>query len=593
MLRRIAVIWLAIYLLIPSRGQDTNPFPPVKAESVGLSEAAVKALRDEVAGYVENGTIVGGELLIVKNRKTVLHEAFGLRDKEDKKQMELNTIFNIRSQTKSLTGAAMQILIDEGKVKLSDPVAKYLPGFDNDKSRAITIEQLLEHRSGLPLTVITTSIKQFPNLQAQARAAGEKGPQSKPGEKFWYSDAGTDCVAAVVEKVSGMTIDRFVTQRLLEPLGMRDSFYPTTAEDSRKARITSLYIGKPGNWNRFWKPGGEPMYPFAWGSQTLYSTPVDYARYLACWLDGGKANGKQILSPEAMKRILTPVSNMSMLGSDASFPTGFAGMKAYYGQMSVLHGTGNTPAEAKIKVIGHSGSDGTIGWAFPEHDLIICYFTQSRGQATVLRLETTISREILKIGLSNKSIPVEWKPYLGTYYANFGQYKNTKFQVLYQNGHLALDIPDQLVFELKEPDKEGRFAFAISDQISVGFKQDAAGKVISMTIKQAGQSFALSTEPMKEAPIKKEDVEKYLGKYVREEDNVIAELVFKNGKLMATVPSIGAEVELSQTGDKKGWTSPNVPGGTIMFDTSGNGRVTGFTIHLADGRKLVRKRVEK
>lgn len=579
-----------LLLFLVPLAQDTNPFPPGKDL---LPASALDTLRNEIKEYVNNGTIVGGELLIIKNRRTVLHEGYGLRDKEDKKPLEPNTIFNIRSMTKSLTGAAIQILIDEGKVKLDDPASKYLPGFDNDKSRAITIQQLLEHRSGLPLTVITTSIRQYPNLQAQAQAAGEKGPIHKPGEKFFYSDAGTDCVAAIVEKVSGMTIDRFVTERLLQPLGMSDSFYCDTADESRKNRIASLYIGKPGTWNRFWKPGKEPMYPFAWGSQTLYSTPVDYARYLAFWLDGGKANGKQILSSAAMKRILTPASNMMVLGSDsATFPTGFSGMKAFYGQMSVLHGPGDSPQNAKVKVIGHSGSDGTIGWAFPEHDLIICYFTQSRGQATVIRLESTINRVLLNKQVIDKPIPVEWKPYLGDYYANFGQYKNTKFKVIYLDGHLALDIPDQLVFELKEPNKEGRWAFAISDKITIAFKKNDAGKVVALNITQSGQSFDLPTEPAKADVLKKEDVEKYLGKYLREEDKVIAELSFKDGKFLASVPSTGAQVELSRTADKKAWTTPNAPDSTITFQTNDKGEVTDFTINLPDGRKLLRTRIK-
>src|SRR5580700_6438903 len=158
-------------------GQEKSVFPTAKPESVGLSTAAVKAIADEVAGYAKEGIIVGGELLIVKNRKTVLHEVCGDRDREDKRPMDRNTIFNIRSMTKALTGAAIQILIDEGKLRLDDPVAKYLPAFDNDKSREITIGQLLAHRSGLPLTIISLKIDQFSDLQAQAKAIGEKGPQ--------------------------------------------------------------------------------------------------------------------------------------------------------------------------------------------------------------------------------------------------------------------------------------------------------------------------------------------------------------------------------------------------------------------------------
>src|SRR5690606_35656159 len=151
-----------------------------------------------------DGTIVGGELLVIKNRRTILHEAYGLRDREDGRPMEPGTIFNIRSMTKPLTGVAVQMLADEGKLSLDDPVAKYLPGFDNDRSRAITIAHLLEHRSGLPLARMDA----HDDLAARAEAIGRQGPQFGVGEKFWYSDLGSDAAAAVVEKVSGMTIDR-------------------------------------------------------------------------------------------------------------------------------------------------------------------------------------------------------------------------------------------------------------------------------------------------------------------------------------------------------------------------------------------------
>ena len=590
---RKLLILLLLSLGSNATAQESPIFPPATPESVGLSATAVKAIRDEVESYWKSGAIVGGELLIVKNRKTVLHEAFGDRDREDKLPMQINTIFNIRSMTKSLTGAAMQMLVDEGKVKLDDPVAKFLPGFDNDKSRAITIEQLLEHRSGLPLTIITTKIDQFPDLQTQAKAIGEKGPQFKPGEKFWYSDAGSDCVAAVVEKISGMTIDQFITTRILQPLGMTDSFYPTKADDPRKARIASLYFGTPGNWARLWKSGGAPMYPFAWGSQTLYSTTVDYARYLAMWMEGGKVGSKQILSKEAMKRILTPASAMKMLGSDTTFPTGFNGMKTYYGQMSVLNAIGDTPEKAKVIVFGHSGSDGTIGWCFPQQDLIICYFTQSRGQATPIRMESVLDREILHAGEPVTPIPVEWKPYLGTYYANFAHYKNAPFRVVFQSGHLAVDIPDQLVFELKEPDKEGRWAFVISDKITIGFKKDAEGKVISMNLKQAGLTFDLPNTPAKTEPLKKEAVEKYLGKYEGVEDKLIVNVLLKDGTLRFNAPSTGNEVEVMPQTGMKVWSIRSLPGVVVTFQEDKDGKVESFTLTLPDGKKVVRKRVDK
>jgi CubicO group peptidase (beta-lactamase class C family) len=473
--------------------QETRPFPAATPESQGIPAAAVRGLADEVEKYVKTGTIVGGELLVIKNRKTILHEVYGDRDREDKLPMVRNTIFNVRSMTKPLTGVAVHMLAAEGKLRLDDPVKKYLPGFDNDRSRAITIEQLLRHRSGLPLTIIVKKIDEYPDLRSQAKAIGEKGPQFKPGEKFWYSDAGSDAAAAIAEKVSGMTIDRFVTERILQPLGMADSFYPSKDDDPRKKRLASLYFGSPGKWTRVWKPGGAPMYPFAWGSQTLYSTPADYARFLTLWLDGGEINGKQLLAKKTVERILTPVSPMTTLGADAPYPTGFVGLQPWYGEMSMMHVANEGPGKLKVTSFGHGGSDGTGAWVFPAEDLIVCYFTQSRGGLTTIRFETTIQETLLRKG-APVTVPDELKPYLGTFYANFGPYKNTPFQVVFRNGRLAVDIPDQLVFELKEPDKKGQWAFVLSEKVAVSFKKDQAGKVVSMTVYQSGLSFELPRE---------------------------------------------------------------------------------------------------
>jgi CubicO group peptidase (beta-lactamase class C family) len=494
----IAAVWFGS-LSVSVAAEELAAFPVATPESQGVSAAAVGRLAGEVEEYVKNGTIVGGELLIIKNRKTILHEVYGDRDREDKRAMERGTIFNIRSMTKPLTGVAVQMLADEGKLHLNDPVAKYLPGFDNDKSKAITIEQLLQHRSGLPLTILAFRLDQYSDLQAQAKAIGENGPQFPPGEKFWYSDAGSDVAAAVVERISGTTIDRFVAERILQPLGMADSFYLLKADDPRKERVASLYIGSPGKWTRFWKQDAAPFYPFAWGSQTLYATPADYARFLALWMDGGK----RLLSTEAIARILTPSSPLKALGSDKPYPTGFFGLKPHYGQMSMLYAPGESPTQTEVRAIGHGGSDGTGAWAFPAEDLIVCYFTQSRGQASTIRLETTIQDALLQ-GEGAGEVPDEMKPLLGTYYANFGSFKDAPFQVEFRCGKLALDIPGDLVYELKEPDDEGRWRFAMNDAAGVSFQRDSEGKVLALVLHKGGKSF----EMPRDKPVDAEPPEK-------------------------------------------------------------------------------------
>ncbi len=312
-----AVVLTLAVTTTTAANQTEEPFPPATPESVGLSGEALGALADEVESYVDRDMVVGAELLVIKDRQTVLHEAFGWRDREAEVPMERDTLFNIRSMTKPITGAAAQTLIDDGLLALDDRVADYLRGFDNEASGEITVEQLLTHTSGLPLTTVQ-STDQYDSLGAMADATGEGGPEFEPGSKFWYSDAGTDVLGAVVEVASGMPLADYVGERLLDPLGMHESYYPGDPDDPRLDRTASLYAGRVGEWTRFWGPEAEPFYPYAWGSQSLYATPRDYARFLAMWLDEGQAGGLEVLSPEAVVRTLTPVTAMGSLGSDAA-----------------------------------------------------------------------------------------------------------------------------------------------------------------------------------------------------------------------------------------------------------------------------------
>ena len=132
---------------------EAAEFTYASPESREISPEALQELVEIVNGYVQDDKVVGSELIVLKNRRIVLHKAFGWKDREEELTMPINTLFNIRSMTKPVVGTAIQMLIDEGKLALDDPVAKFLPSFDNDASRDITVEHLLTHRSGLPLTV--------------------------------------------------------------------------------------------------------------------------------------------------------------------------------------------------------------------------------------------------------------------------------------------------------------------------------------------------------------------------------------------------------------------------------------------------------
>jgi len=462
-------------------------FPQADPEIHGIPADALAQLSATIHEHVEDDYIVGAEFLVIKSGHIIMHEAYGWMDREELKTMEPNSIFNIRSMTKMLTGASAQILIDEGRLSLDDKVSQYLPGFNNRKSGGITIEQLLTHRSGLPLSTLT-SLNEFDDLYSLGNSIGEIGPEFTPGSKFWYSDAGAEALGAVVEVVSGVTLDRFVRERLLTPLDMNDTFYVTEPE-APLDRFASLYIGTPGSWQKWWMPG-EPFYPFAWGSQSLYSTPTDYAKFLSMLMNAGTYKGRRILSEDAVDRILTSVSIMTRLGSDLPALTGFPFTEVYYGQMSVL----NVSSDGQLQVFGHSGSDGTWAWAFPEHDMMVLYFTQSRGQVTGIRLETDLDRLLVHPEYTPPpEIAEKYKPYLGTYISESAASRGEEFTVLIHNEHLGFDIPGLFIFELKDPVEErGRWYFQLDDQLSIQFIRDRSGDIAELRFYEPGYTHRMT-----------------------------------------------------------------------------------------------------
>lgn len=569
------------------------PFPTATPESQGLSSSSLVELVDTVRDMHARDLFLGAELVIIKNRHLVLHETFGVSDREREIAWQPNTICNIRSMSKPLTGAAIQILIDRGRIQLDDPAAKFLPAFDNETLRAITIGHLLSHQSGLPLTAVTTSVDQFEDLQSQVASLAEAELRFEPGTDFWYSDAGTDTLGAIVEVISGQTLDAFINDELLTPLGMSDSFYGIHDDEPRFARTASLYIGGPDAWTRFWQPNDGALYPCAWGSQTIYATPLDYAQFLCMWMDEGKArDGTPVLSPEAVRRTLTPATPMKMLGSDARFPTDFAGLETFYGQMAVLHvptdGDGaDNSTDATAAIIGHSGSDGTIAWAWPERDLMILFFTQSRGGSAVLRLEDPIERLILhpEQAAANATVPEEVRPLLGTYIANFAAFENEPFEVLYRNGKLALDIPSQMVFELMEPNEKGHRAFAIApDQIFVTFERDADGAVNRLKLHQGEMVFdvprkgtALAAEQAKRPTIDAEAVKPFIGRYDDPTSDAFVDIFFEGETLCIKSTSEGVVLHLRATEDSRLFTVKQAPMVRLRFEVDGDGIVTGMT----------------
>ena len=363
------------------------PASALGAEPTTVAPEALLAVADSVRQLVEDDEAVGAEVLVLHKRNVVLHEAFGWSDLDRRTPLARNTIVCVRSMTKPLVGTAIQMLIEEGKLSLADRASKYLKSFDNDKSRTVTIEQLLTHTAGFPLTLIQKPLSSYSGQRAIVDEAGKIGPSSPPGS-FKYSDTDSETLAAIVAEVSGQPVDTFIRRRILEPLGMNDTYCVLEKDAPPRSRVSSNHAGSPGLWHKYWDHEEKPFFPYFLGAAALYSTTTDYARFLTLWLDRGRAGGRQLLSEAAVGRALRPAQPMLSPGSNAPFPTSLQPLQPFYGQHWMVYVAPKPAAGNALPVFGHGGSDGTTALVFPAFDLIALFFTQSRGGTSVFRFES-------------------------------------------------------------------------------------------------------------------------------------------------------------------------------------------------------------
>jgi CubicO group peptidase (beta-lactamase class C family) len=330
----------------------------------GVGEAMKEAIaKNEIAGAVT----------VVVAKDKVLHlETTGFADVAGKKPMTADALFWIASMTKPVTGVAVLMLQDDGKLQVTDPVAKYLPEFANLKTPSgkpanLTIKQILTHTSGL-------GEASGPEAQ-RAKTLADLVPiwlaapmQYEPGEKWKYTQSGINAAARIVEVVSGMTFDAFLQKRVFDPLEMKSTTFYLTA-DSRaklatayaKNRETGVLEAVPP------RPEFGPRDRPPQGNGGLYSTAPDYARFCQMLLNGGTLGGRRYLSANAMNFLTAPQTG--------DLPTGFFQNSAG-GNHGTNYGWGigtcilRAPHEGVAAMLspgtfGHGGAWGTQAWIDP------------------------------------------------------------------------------------------------------------------------------------------------------------------------------------------------------------------------------------
>ncbi|MCX6552654.1 MAG: serine hydrolase [Acidobacteria bacterium] len=400
--RRTALAVLLVLGLCSSLLAQTLPTAP--PEAVGLSGPRLERLKAVMQDYVDQGRIAGIATIVSRGGKVALFETFGKMDVEKNLPMRKDVILRMASMSKAVTTVAVAILLEEGKILLTEPVSKYLPAFRYTTvatppppgtpgsgrygvvpaKRQITIRDLLTHTSGISYGQGSLAEAQYKDAGILGwYLAGKQEPivplmerlaslpfDAQPGEKYVYGYS-TDILCAVVEKVSGMPFDQFLQKRIFEPLKMVDSTFFLAPE--KRDRLATVYSATPdGTIARAPEPGtgqGDyvdgPRTCFG-GGAGLLSTPMDYARFLQMLVNGGELEGVRVLSPKTVE--LMTANHVGTLYNDGAMGFGFG--------FEVIEQLGRT---------GRFGSVGAYGWGSayfqrfvvdPQEKLVAVFYAQ-------------------------------------------------------------------------------------------------------------------------------------------------------------------------------------------------------------------------
>lgn len=326
MAARALVIVLAVSL--------TAALPATKPEDVGLSSDRLQRVNQMIQRYVDDGQITGAITMVSRRGKIAHFEAQGQMDLEKKIPMRKDAIFRIASMSKPITGVAILMLMEEGRLRLTDPVSRFIPEFKDTTvaivktparpaangqpareaeyytvpaDREITIRDLLTHTSGLESGTLGNRIgarlsprSTSSDLAKYVPTLGKVPLDFQPGSRWSYSLlAGMETLGRIVEVASGMPFDQFLKQRLFDPLEMTDTtFVPS---DAQLARAVTLYDERDGKLVRIDTPGWLSTKTLFSGGGGLWSTAEDYMRFGMMLVNGGVLNGKRILGPRTVE----------------------------------------------------------------------------------------------------------------------------------------------------------------------------------------------------------------------------------------------------------------------------------------------------
>ena len=380
-------------------------------ENQGLSSEGMATITEWSAKYVDEGKLAGMVTLVARRGEILHFEAVGQRGSGDPRSLTRDALFRIYSMTKPGTSVAIMMLIEDGKLRLDDPVAKYLPelasltvliqGQRTPPAHPITVRHLLTHTAGFsygwnrrdPVDVLYAKVN--PERATNSRDFLERLStlplKFEPGDQ-WHYGVAVDVLGVLVERISGKPFDRFLSERLFEPLGMVDTFF--NVPEDKLARFLPNHVWDWRNRKLFMLNDSNNVefkrVKFFSGGGGLVSTMSDYFRFTEMLCRGGSLDGTRVLKaetvalmtrdhlPDILPTVEDGTSRRAILQRGRGFGLGF----------DVVLDTANRRGAASIGDYSWSGIAGTFFWIDPVLDIVAI------GMIQVLRSPLRLSFEM-------------------------------------------------------------------------------------------------------------------------------------------------------------------------------------------------------
>ena len=390
--------------------------PTARPEEVGMSSMRLAALKTSLQSEVDKGKLPGAVVMIVRNGRLAFSETVGFQDKAAGKVLQQNAIFRIYSMTKPLSSVGAMMLVEDGKIQLTDPISKYLPEFTKmgvsvaqtdaagvvtysivPATKQITVQDLLRHTSGIAYAEITrnpeirkayidagvyqekgTDYDHRKVTPAQEVTGIAKAPLSTQPGSTWEYSMSVDILGRVVESASGKSLDTYLNERLFKPLKMVDTGFQVPAKDIGRIAEPLAIDPATGAPNKVLDVTIAPSN--ASGGAGAVSTASDYMRFAVMMLRGGELDGQRILSPTTVSLMTSDHLGSKIIASPGpgELLMGVPGYTFGLGFM-VRQGPGIAGVPGSEGEYMWAGAAGTFFWIDPKQKLAVVAMMQSPG----------------------------------------------------------------------------------------------------------------------------------------------------------------------------------------------------------------------